>query len=202
MFLLRLNPTFESLETKLSLLKERFRYNTTPEQYKAPADLCHCIGHDNYYKARAVDFQQRNPHHRVPEYYLKYADKYLHKFRYATRDRLSYKGQMWLDKVLEELQRLLEKQLQLSPELETDEQKLTDFAFRAHLLAYEKAGIFELSLKDKLVIVSTIHPKDYLSKRGLIQVQKAVFYQMHWYWQFPGMIKRQWEESFNEVSIS
>src|SRR5690554_7139939 len=75
-----------------------------PQPGDLPTDLSHLIGSDIYYEARAFDFELRNPEAPVPEYYRDYGHKYLHEFKYETKENLSPEGQIWLEDALINLQ--------------------------------------------------------------------------------------------------
>jgi RHS repeat-associated protein len=126
---------------------------------------------ENYYIDRKKDFEGRNPGKPAPTYYKEYGDKYLHRFKYETKQTLSPQGQRWLDKALINLQDEMEKGLMRKedPADEYDNEKFTDFAFDTHVKAYEDAGILDLSVVDKVKIMLTVDPDDLFSARGFKQ---------------------------------
>jgi DNA-binding Lrp family transcriptional regulator len=67
-------------------------------------------GECSYYNDRNESFLQRHDRQKTPPtYYLNYGFKYCSKFKAETYSKLSEEGKMWLDNVLSDLQKLMEK---------------------------------------------------------------------------------------------
>lgn len=142
-----------------------------PGATPAPASV---LGTVDYYRWRAADFARRHPGQPVPDYYLGYGDKYIHRFTDETAPKLSAKGQVWLDKARLNLQTAIEGELRRDPvafdKLEQQPRKFTRFAYGTHPNAYLKAGISGLPVRDLVAIGGTPDPKDLLTCMGLTQM--------------------------------
>jgi hypothetical protein len=141
------------------------RCNFVPDP--APKDV---IGECEYYRWRHDNFKSRHVHCRhdnPPEYYLNYGEHYCKRFTNDLRPELSDKGKIWLDKAKLNLQKAMEKGLQLkikselniaiefnSP-IELDNKKFEDFALETHAPAYLDAGLHGITIEDKLLIGKT-----------------------------------------------
>ena len=119
------------------------------------------LGTKDYYRWRAEDFERRNPGKSAPDYYLGYGDKYAHRFMDGTRKNLSPEGQRWTDDTFRSLQNRLEIGLREHPKMESDPEKLKDYAFETHSDAYLQSGLKELPFGDILRIMRTVEKKDY-----------------------------------------
>jgi|SRR5690554_130334 len=162
-----------------------------PQPGDLPTDLSHLIGSDIYYEARAFDFELRNPEAPVPEYYRDYGHKYLHEFKYETKENLSPEGQIWLEDALINLQLAIEDGLKNNPNIESNSKEFSDFAFETHVDAYVDAGILSLSIIDKVKITLTVEPKDLLSDRGLAQASQVATEQLSMYINHPKFAAKQ-----------
>lgn len=59
---------------------------------------------------------------------------------------------------------------------------LNGFAFQSHVPAYEKAGVLQLSILDKVRIVLTPDASDLLSTEGLEQAKRVELMQCKMLW--------------------
>jgi len=180
------NKTTENID-----INQIYPDGNLPQAGDKPTDLSHLIGTDSYYEARAIDFELRNPGETAPEYYREYGHKYLHEFKYETKDNLSPQGQQWLGDALENLQLAMEDIVQNNEGIESNTEELTDLAFKSHVDAYEKAGILSLSVMDKVKITLTVEPQDLLSERGLKQAGQVAADQLEMYQNNPRFAAQQ-----------
>jgi len=184
------NKTTENID-----LNRIYPDGNIPQAGDKPTDLSHLIGTDFYYEARAIDFELRNPGETAPEYYREYGHKYLHEFKYETRENLSPEGQIWLDKALVNLQYAMEKGLRENPSLESNSDAHRKFAFDTHVDAYEDAGVLSLSVMDKVKITLTPEPQDLLSEEGLKQARQVAADQLEMYQKNPRFAAQQASEA-------
>jgi hypothetical protein len=122
------------------------------------------LGSLEYYEFRERDFKNRNPSRQPPDYYLKFGDYYLRKFRQEIRPKLTKQGQEFIDRVGVALQKRMENELRSNPmdfaELEKSSDKFREFAYKTHVAAYCESGWGDLPLSDNKVIAASVRPKD------------------------------------------
>lgn len=177
-------------EAKIDLHK-LYPDGNIPKPGDSPTDFSHLIGKDEYYIARKVDFELRNPGKEAPSYYKEYGHKYLHEFKYETKENLTPEGKIWLDKALVNLQKAIETKLSSErngtskERIELNSEAFTNFAFDSHVKAYEDAGILTLSVMDKVKISLTVEPKDLFSSRGIKQALIVAADQLNTYMNDP-----------------
>lgn len=132
------------------------------------------INTSEYYAFRDQDFKIRSKLMGLdvtsPDYYLDYGDVNIRRFKLA-KEKLSPRGQEWLDRTLLHLQRDIEQRISNEPDLEFYNDKFNDFAFDSHVPAYEKSGLFSLPIKDLYVIGTTPKLSHLLSEESLRQVR-------------------------------
>jgi RHS repeat-associated protein len=146
--------------------------------FKAPESI---LGTTEYYAWRDNDFNIRHTlsdtwyewQPSPPGYYMGYGDKYAKRFSEQLRPQLSSAGQEWLDRALLELQNAIEQKLEIDPSIETKNGLFKEFAFNSHVEAYENAGLFNLPIRDLILIGTTPDIKDLLSPNGFKQVRQV-----------------------------
>ncbi len=156
------------------------------QQNNRPTPLPQYVGTPYYYMYRYADFVTRNPNGpRPPDYYMNYGNKYMYRFVMQTRGTLSDEGKQWLDRTLKNLQQGIEDKLtsvyEYDYNIEQNSKNFTNFAFRTHANAYIDAGLFELSILDKVKIALTPDPKDLLSPEGMNQIKEVGRRQIEYY---------------------
>lgn len=143
------------------------------EPDRPSTDMSGKVGQDDYYLARKRDFEQRHPGLKAPDYYKEYGDKYLRRFKYELRPKLSPEGKKWVDRTLVGLQQKIEKKRAQDPvafdRLERNPEAFRKFCFDSHPDAYLEGGLNTLSLKEQAMIASTPDAKDLLSLGGIEQ---------------------------------
>ena len=132
----------------------------SPEPYPEAS-----LGDLNYYVFRNRDFAKRNPGIKPPDYYIKFGDKYLRRFRLEVRPKLSKQGQAFVDRVGLDLQRRMEAKLRSDPlqfaELEKDSAKFRKFAYETHIAAYCESGWGKLPRSDNRTIARYVDVSDF-----------------------------------------
>lgn len=174
---------------------------STPRQTE-PADLSAYHGSDNYYLMRKKDFERRYPDNIVPDYYQNYGDFYLREFKYKTRQKLSQEGQEWCDKTLLLLQQAMSSLLESNKGIELNPEKFKEEAFKSHVDAYDKAGICELSIMDKVKIGLTVYWSDLATQNSWTQIKEIGKRQTNHWIKNPGFAMKQYMEfKLNQAQI-
>lgn len=172
-----------------------------PEPEK-PADLSAYHGSDNYYLMRKEDFERRYPDSIAPDYYENYGDFYLREFKYKTRPKLSPEGQEWCDKTLLLLQQAMSSLLKSNEDIELNPEKFKEEAFKSHVEAYDKAGICELSIIDKVKIGLTVYWSDLATQNSWTQIKEIGKRQTNHWIKNPGFAMKQYMEfKLNQAQI-
>lgn len=167
-----------------------------------PASLSEYYGSDNYYLMRKKDFEKRHPGIKVPDYYENYGDFYLHEFKYKTRPKLSPEGQKWCDKTLLLLQQAMSSLLESNKGIELNPEKFKEEAFKSHVEAYDKAGICELSIIDKVKIGLTVYWSDLATQNSWTQIKEIGGSQINHWIENPGFAMKQYMEfKLNQAQI-
>lgn len=149
-------------------------------------------GSCDYYKQRNENYIQRHQYDsktgsdNPPDYYMDYGFKYCSRFRQETYDKLSPKGKQWLNKVLSELQKLMEQGVVGKSWVATIDQEFNDkyiqshpnrfytgiecrngdfraFAFATHPDAYNPETMKTLPVSDLLTVMATPDLKEWFS---------------------------------------
>ncbi len=172
-----------------------------PEKPK-PASLSEYYGTDDYYLMRKKDFETRNPGVTAPDYYEMYGDFYLREFKYKTRPKLSPEGQKWCDKTLLLLQQAMSSLLESNKGIELNPEKFKEEAFKSHVEAYDKAGICELSIIDKVKIGLTVYWSDLATQNSWTQIKEIGGSQINHWIENPGFAMKQYMEfKLNQAQI-
>lgn len=172
-----------------------------PEKPK-PASLSEYYGTDDYYLMRKKDFETRNPGVTAPDYYEMYGDFYLREFKYKTRPKLSPEGQEWCDKTLLLLQQAMSSLLESNKGIELNPEKFKEEAFKSHVDAYDKAGICELSIMDKVKIGLTVYWSDLATQNSWTQIKEIGKRQTNHWIKNPGFAMKQYMEfKLNQAQI-
>ncbi len=172
-----------------------------PEKPK-PASLSEYYGTDDYYLMRKKDFETRNPGVTAPDYYEMYGEFYLREFKYKTRPKLSPEGQEWCDKTLLLLQQAMSSLLESNKGIELNPEKFKEEAFKSHVDAYDKAGICELSIMDKVKIGLTVYWSDLATQNSWTQIKEIGKRQTNHWIKNPGFAMKQYMEfKLNQAQI-
>lgn len=146
-----------------------------------PMDLSESIGKDDYYSQRFEDYKDRLKDKADENiYYISYGKKYYEAFK-QNAEKMSPKGQKWVEATAINLQQMMESLLKANPNIESDPDALYQAAFQSHPEAYIKAGFLNLDMSDKLIILMTIELNDLLSDEGLKQVFAITGKQISYY---------------------
>ncbi len=131
---------------------------------------------DLYYIARARDYQIRNDKNDIAQYYIEYGAKYMFRFKYEKRNKLSEPSKKWVDDTLEGLQREMEDIVAKYPSSESlkedDPRSLFSRAYSSHVRAYVDAGFCEVPYHEWLTIGWTPDFKDFV--KGTDQVESII----------------------------
>lgn len=125
-----------------------------PTYKPAPKEL---IGTRDYYIWRDANAP---PEIRGDNYYLNYGLRKFDDFQ-ALREGASPELQAFIDRASVELQRSLERALQLNPAIELRRSDLLGAAFDTHSDAYARAGFRNLSLADQFRVGRTVGVGDF-----------------------------------------
>lgn len=157
-----------------------------------PIDCSAFYGGPEYYRQRNADYLRRHKNNSVSNiYYMSYGLKYCEVFMALKEGKnVSEALKKWVDRTMVLLQEKLERLIHSNPTLEDYPESLMVAAFRTHPEAYIEGGLLQLSIKDKLNIISAIEYEDLVSKLGRQQVAEVVKAQISYY------IKHPYEKAF------
>ena len=162
-------------------------------------------GHLDYYVNRAEAYMASlprlkpffdslglTPESSPPDYFLNYGEPNMTNFallkmgRCNEVDTLSPPGSMWRNNTLRALQEAIELLVVREPVLALtlfyfDQKQFREYAFKSHLVAYTKSGLYALPTGDVLTIVTTGNDHmDLFTASGLSQaIHAAVFAPSH-----------------------
>ena len=131
---------------------------------------------NNYYRLKAIDFQNNNPGHRVPSYYMNYGNYNLYKFMNKTYPKLSAKGKHWVIRTRDYLQDNIERIIEEKPNIELNNREFTEAAYKSHVDAYKKSKIEQLPIMD-IIYIGLTPDLDHLieGKKQIVEIIVYIF---------------------------
>jgi len=115
-----------------------------------------------------------------------------------------FKSKKRLDNALLNLKNEMDPDILVNTNIEKNNEDFTAFAFDTYVKAYERAGILNLDVMDKIKIMLTVDPNESLSKNGIKQALTVATDQVGAYSKNPSFAIKQAAELYshqNEIKL-